>query len=257
MLSWLWSLLAIFAAQKATDAMSMSRDGSTITIEPKESATATVILIHGLGDSADGWAGAALELFEELPYARFVLPTAPEQPVTLNGGFKMTSWYDIESLDDRSQEKAAGLEDSRAIIDGIVDAQIAKGIPANRIVVSGFSQGGAMSLVAGLQSKHTLAGVLALSGYLVAADRFKLSDAAKDVPTLQCHGTSDPTVQMSWAVQSRDVLQEQGISNLEWKQYSGMGHSTCPQEMKDVKEWLAARLPEQVAAGGGSAAGEL
>ena len=147
-------------------------------------------------------------------------------------------------------EKAAGLEESRAIIEGIVEAQIATGIPANRIVISGFSQGGAMSLVAGLQSKHTLAGVLAMSGYLVAADRFTLSDAAKDVPTLQCHGTADPTVQMAWAVQSKDVLTEQGVTNLQWKQYSGMGHSTSAQEMKDVKEWLKARLPAQAAASG-------
>jgi len=224
---------------------SMAHDGKEVLTLPAQggAASAAVILIHGLGDSAQGWASGAMQLQEHVPHAKFVLPTAPTSPVTLNGGYKMTSWYDIESLDNREAEKAAGLEESREYIAGLVAKEIAGGIPANRIVVSGFSQGGAMSLVFGLQHTEALAGVVSMSGYLVAADRFTLSAAGKGMPTLMCHGTDDAVVKHSWGLQSRAKLEEQGIANLQFKEYPGMGHSSCPQEMSDVGAFLKARIP--------------
>ena len=127
------------------------REGSTLFVEPA-AATATIILMHGLGDTADGWESTAAELLgPALPYARFILPTAPTRPITVNGGMSMPGWYDIESLGaGRSMERAEGIGASRKRIMGLIRTQRDDGIPASRIILAGFSQGGAMSLFTGL-----------------------------------------------------------------------------------------------------------
>eukprot|EP00039_Didymoeca_costata_P019939 m.339476 g.339476 ORF g.339476 m.339476 type:complete len:244 (-) comp18819_c0_seq1:73-804(-) len=209
----------------------------------KQPATAAVILMHGLGDSADGWKDSAAELQRRfVPHARFILPTAKVQPVTVNNGYACTSWYDIESLSSRLEEKATGLEDSRSDVDALIDKQIESGIPADRIIVAGFSQGGAMSLVTGLQRPQRLAGVISMSGYLVASARFNMAEEAKSTPVLMCHGTQDNVVRIEWGHESREAIKQAGASDVEFKEYMMM-HSACPQEIQDVGDFMKKVIP--------------
>ena len=198
---------------------SVRREKGTIFLEPEAGATATVILMHGLGDTADGWEDAATEVLgPALPYARFILPTAPTRPITVNGGMPMPGWYDIESLGaGRSMEKAEGIGASRKRILGMVRGERDDGIPAERIVLAGFSQGGAMSLFTGLHfpgeesGSHsrcgagsaaaaatnpahfaeTLGGILVMSGYLPAPSELAPSPEGLRTPILFLHGTAD------------------------------------------------------------------
>eukprot|EP00750_Incisomonas_marina_P015656 INCI18420.2.p1 GENE.INCI18420.2~~INCI18420.2.p1 ORF type:complete len:232 (+),score=19.23 INCI18420.2:116-811(+) len=146
----------------------MDSSNNAIVIEPSDPLlhTATVVgPIHGLGDSARGWLDGALMLWRHVPHCKMILPNAPVAPVTLNGGMRMPSWYDIVGGGgDRFSEPCAGLDESRARINALIDAEVASGIPASRIALAGFSQGGAMTLVCGLQYPATLAGCLVMSG---------------------------------------------------------------------------------------------
>lgn len=170
---------------------------NTITLHPVDGKhSATIILMHGLGDSADGLSDLAETWGSSYPYIKFILPTAPEQPVTLNGGMRMNAWYDIVGLDDRAAESCDGIDTSVAKIRTVIEGEIALGLPSTRIALAGFSQGGAMSLFTGLQLPRDLklAGLLILSGYLPGAPIFKLTSGLEDVPVYHCHGASDPVV---------------------------------------------------------------
>ncbi|CAE7180444.1 Lypla1, partial [Symbiodinium pilosum] len=144
----------------------------------KDDASSAVILLHGLGDTAHGWAGGASVLLNMLPNTRFVLPTAPVQPVTLNGGLPMPSWYDIAGLEDRADENCEGLEESCATVEALIQEQKSHGIPLEKIVVAGFSQGGALSLYTGLSRTYRLGGLVCMSGYLPFARTFTPSPEA-------------------------------------------------------------------------------
>lgn len=165
----------------------------------------TVILSHGLGDTAMGWADAAMMLAPKLPDVRFVLPTAPTVPVTLNGGMPMPAWYDLSTLDgDRSKETCPGLDENVAFIESLVADEVAAGIPRGRIVLMGFSQGGALSLSAALRAtggaEEALAGCAVLSGYLPVPGKIPegLSGAAAGTPLAFFHGDADPVVRPAW-----------------------------------------------------------
>ena len=150
--------------------MKIDRDSTQTIINPAIGKhSATVILMHGLGDSADGWEDSAESLAKTMPHVKFILPTASEMPVTLNGGYKMNAWYDITSLSsDRAAENCEGIEKSCQRIRGIIESEIALGISNTRIGLAGFSQGGAMSIFCGLQLPAELkpAGLLVMSGKL-------------------------------------------------------------------------------------------
>uniref|UniRef100_A0A7S1XZ76 Phospholipase/carboxylesterase/thioesterase domain-containing protein n=1 Tax=Phaeomonas parva TaxID=124430 RepID=A0A7S1XZ76_9STRA len=208
--------------------------------------SASVILIHGLGDSAEGLRGLVPYLANAVPHATFILPTAPIRPITMNGGYEMTGWYDIEGLSERANENADGLEDSIAAINGLIDEEMARGVPPSRIVVSGFSQGGAMSLWTGLTraaSADPLAAVVCMSGYIPAASQFRLTETGRRTPTRMFHGDVDPVVLMDFAVSSEALLREQGHPDLAMKTYAGLPHSINEDELGDVASFLASVLP--------------
>lgn len=234
----------LFFAKAAQPTVTMT-DDKTITLSrvPEEDTTATVFLIHGLGDSAQGLADIADVWSRSLPYAKFVLPTAPVRPVTLNGGFEMTAWYDIEGLSERENENADGLHDSLARVSGMIAEELTAGRTPERIVMTGFSQGGAMSLWTGLTRDTPLAGVVCMSGYIPAASTFQLTESARSTPVLMCHGDADPVVLPAFGRASERLLREQGIQSLEYIEYPGLPHSVSMEELKDVTEFLKRHLP--------------
>eukprot|EP00923_Selenidium_pygospionis_P049486 GHVN01085253.1.p1 GENE.GHVN01085253.1~~GHVN01085253.1.p1 ORF type:complete len:288 (+),score=53.44 GHVN01085253.1:843-1706(+) len=207
-----------------------------------------VIFSHGLGDTSEGWASMFKQLSRGMPHVKFILPTAPIQRVTLNGGMPMPSWYDIASLDEESREtdNSDGIDESRDRINKIIDHEINENkIPSNRIIVGGFSQGGALSIYTALQRKDTLGGVLAMSGYLPRSKDAINFIFNKSTPILHCHGTSDPVVKYKWAKKSSDFLKEVGV-NIDFKSYEGLDHGSSDEEVKDVISWINVRLPIDV-----------
>ena len=201
---------------------------------------ATVIVLHGLGADGNDFVPVAHEL--DLAAAgpvRFVFPHAPTRPVTINGGYVMRAWYDILGLDSHQQrEDEAGLRQSQALVEALIAREKARGIPASRIVLAGFSQGCAMTLMAGLRHDERLAGLVGLSGYLPLATRAEAERHAanRETPIFLAHGTSDPVIPIARARQSRDVLAALGHP-VEWHEYA-MPHSVCAAEIADLNRWL-------------------
>lgn len=262
--------------------------------------SAAVILTHGLGDSARGWASAALQLCTELPWTRWVLPSAPNSPVTLNGGMSMPSWYDIAGLTDRAAETCGGIEDSHATMLRLAGAELealcdftsisppvpshltpfnstltlyysfcsifssllrhvthrqetAPGTATPRLVMAGFSQGGAMSLYTALRWPEAdaalppPAGVLCMSGYLplpfTSAEDLSGLDALRDLPVLLCHGDADPMVRPEWSSATYEKLDELGCSNVDHRWFKGLEHSVSEEELQVAAAWLTEVIP--------------
>ncbi|CAJ1394811.1 unnamed protein product [Effrenium voratum] len=199
-----------------------------------------VVLLHGLGDTAEGWLGGAHHLAASLPETRFVLPTAPTQPVSLNGGMPMPSWYDIRGLGERSDEPCDGIEESRQRVEQLIQDELDAGLAPEKIVLAGFSQGGALSLYTGLRLPIRLAGVVCMSGYLPFTRTFATSPEAAQVPVLHCHGSADGVVRLDWAEAGAERLRQLAVP-LEMRLYD-MGHSACEEELDDVAEWIAERV---------------
>jgi lysophospholipase-2 len=220
------------------------RDGSgTITVSPRNEAsqTALMVICHGLGDSAEGFSDVAEQLASQMPYFKFILPTAPTQPVTMNMGMPMPSWYDITGLDERSNENCKGIEDSRARIEGILEKEhAATGLPYSRMVLAGFSQGGALSLFTGLQLEQALAGVVVLSGYLPAAKKFQPKQFK--VPIWHGHGSMDPMVQFSMATKTKQRLLEAGVESYTLETYP-IPHSVSPEEIRNMMQFVSKIVP--------------
>lgn len=211
----------------------------TLEIETGPSPQRTVIVLHGLGDSGHGFAPIAEELdLGALGAVRFVLPHAPERPVTINGGYVMRAWYDILGTDLARREDETGLRESQTLIEELIAAEKARGVPASRIVLAGFSQGCAMALLTGLRHPERLAGVVGMSGYLplAASTATERSAANRDVPLFLAHGTQDPVVPLARGVASRDALAALGYP-IEWHDYP-MPHSVCAEEIGDLSRWL-------------------
>jgi phospholipase/carboxylesterase len=219
---------------------------SEVTLEPTLPAIASVVLLHGLG--ADGWDFVpiveALRLPDALP-VRFVFPHAPLRPVTVNAGYVMRAWYDIKSFTPEGRADAAGLAESVGRVNGYLEQEAARGIPASRIVLAGFSQGGAVALSAGLRIRERLAGLLALSTYLPFPARLEVEKSAAnaDVPILMCHGRMDPVVPIAMGTEARDVLTAQGYA-VEWHEYP-MEHEVCAAELGETARWLRRVLTAQ------------
>ena len=223
--------------------MNLLESASAVIVEPVAPATAAVIWLHGLG--ADGYDFVPIVPNLNLPprlSARFVFPHAPPRPVTLNGGMRMRAWYDLVGLGRTDAQDESGIRASAAIVDGLLDAQAAAGVPRARIVLAGFSQGGAVALHAGLRQDEALAGVMALSSYLplsATAER-ELTAAGRATPILMCHGRHDPVLTYELGTHSRDLLRALG-ANLEWHEYP-MAHEVCSTEIADISGWLRSRL---------------
>jgi phospholipase/carboxylesterase len=214
-----------------------------ITLSPAVPAVASVILLHGLGADGRDFVPIVGELGlpDTLP-VRFVFPHAPLRPVTVNNGFVMRAWYDIKSFTPAGRADLAGTVESARRVTAYIDREVQRGVAAARIVLAGFSQGGAVALYAGLRHPERLAGILAMSCYLpfpetLAAQR---SAANADVPILLCHGRSDPVVPIAMGLEARAELQAHGYAP-EWHDYP-MQHSVCMEEIADVARWLRQHL---------------
>jgi phospholipase/carboxylesterase len=215
-----------------------------VVMTPAMPATASVLWMHGLG--ADGTDFVPLVPELHLPdnvAPRFIFPNAPVRPVTVNNGMAMRAWYDIYSTSIRDREDAAGIRASAASVHGLIDRECAAGISARRIVLAGFSQGGAIALQAGLRYAQPLAGILALSTYLPLAASLAAEAAALNqaIPILMCHGLQDPIVPLELARKSCAALQAQGYAPqlLEYP----MQHSLCAEEVIAISRWLVRVLP--------------
>ncbi len=217
---------------------------ATIELETAPNPNATVIWLHGLGADGHDFEPVVPELVRPGERAwRFVFPNAPHRPVTLNGGMRMPAWYDILGLDRRTIEDAAGFRETDLSIGELITREAARGIAPGRVVLAGFSQGGAVSLYSGLRRRETLAGVMALSCYLPLAGRLAAERAAENAatPIFMAHGESDAMLPIAMGLESRDLLATLGCS-VEWHQYP-MAHSVCAAEIADIREFLLRVLP--------------
>lgn len=210
-----------------------------VEIETAPNPVATVILMHGLGADGNDFVSIVNELdLSPVGPVRFVFPNAPIIPVTINGGYAMPAWYDIAVADFGAREDEAGLRRSRDTIESLIAREKSRGIPANRVVIAGFSQGCAMALLTGLRHGERLAGIVGLSGYLplastTAAERHA---ANYDTPVFMGHGTRDGVVPMARAVEARNALTAMG-HQVEWHSYP-MEHSVCMEEIADLNVFL-------------------
>lgn len=214
-----------------------------IVIEPQVEATAVVVWLHGLGDSGAGFAPVVPALGLPADHSiRFIFPHAPEQAVTINGGYIMRAWCDIKSMDLHDRADMQGVMASELSVQALIDEQIAAGIPSERIVLAGFSQGGVMSLFTGLRYPQKLAGIMALSCYLPTGDVLpsQLTVANADTPILQQHGEQDDVVPLSAGLLAKEALIAGGYP-VQWQTYP-MPHSVIPVQLKAISAWLQQRF---------------
>ena len=214
-----------------------------IELETATGPAASVIWLHGLGADGNDFVPIVPEL--ALPPAaavRFVFPHAPVRPVTINNGMRMRAWYDIAAPDLNNRADITGVRQSQGEIEALITREKARGVPAARIVLAGFSQGGAIALYAGLRHAERLAGILALSTYLVQADKLPAEAGAanRDVPIFMAHGTLDPVVRFEWGLASRRALEANG-NPVQWHQYP-IEHSLCLEEVRAIGVWLGKML---------------
>lgn len=223
--------------------MDVIESESAVVVEPGTPPTAAVIWLHGLG--ADGYDFVPIVPELKLPpklSTRFVFPHAAPRPVTLNGGMRMRAWYDIRGLDRNAVHDEPGIRAAATLIDSLIDVQVTAGVPRRRIVLAGFSQGGAIALHAGLRQREALAGIMALSTYfpLEATAAGELTAAGRATPVLMCHGSHDPVLALEMGAHSRELLRALGVS-VDWHEYP-MAHAVCPAEIQDIAAWLRQRL---------------
>jgi phospholipase/carboxylesterase len=224
----------------------MTTKQDAVIIEPASTHLASIIWLHGLG--ADGHDFEAIVPELRLPDylgIRFIFPHAPVIPVTINGGMAMRAWYDVKSPDLRQQEDRESIESSAGLLRDYIESEIDRNIPSNRILVAGFSQGGAIALHAGLRCPSRLAGLLALSTYLPLPDRLQSEAHASnsDTPIMVTHGTLDPVIPVFQGKQSYEILDLAGFQ-VTWHEYL-MQHEVCHQEIKDISAWILTILSSE------------
>jgi phospholipase/carboxylesterase len=208
----------------------------TLEIESAPNPCASIVWLHGLGADGNDFAPLADEI--ELPFAvRYIFPHAPMMPVTINGGYVMRAWYDISDTAIRREDED-GVRESQERVEALLAQEKSRGVAANRIVLAGFSQGGAITLQTGLRHAERLAGIMALSTYLPLADTLapEANPANQDVPIFMAHGSADPMIPCARARASRDLLRQRNYA-VEWHEYR-MQHAVCPQEIADLGSWL-------------------
>ena len=204
---------------------------------------ATIIWLHGLGDSGNGFAPIAPELKLDASLGvKFIFPHAPVRAVTINNGMKMRAWYDIKSMDMDSRADVQGVRESSAQVQALIEHEIANGIPANKIMLIGFSQGGVIALHLGTRFEQSLGGIVALSTYMcepktLATDKHPSN---QQTPILCCHGLQDEVVPISLGKLAYTTLQENGF-NATWKEYV-MQHNVCMPEINDIAKFISVQL---------------
>lgn len=230
----------LLTVTKMTEHTPFTPDTPPIEVETGPNPQWSVIWMHGLGADGSDFAPIVpeLDLPDELTM-RFIFPHAPFRAVTCNGGYVMRAWYDIISLaPDTRQIDEAGLLASRAFVRHLIDREAARGIPSERVIVAGFSQGGAVAYLSGLTHPAPLAGIIALSTYIPSANLVTdgLAEANRQIPILAAHGTDDDVVSLGLGEQAVELLQALGLEP-EWHTYH-MPHSVCIDEVADMGDWL-------------------
>jgi len=208
-----------------------------IEFETGKAPRTSIIWLHGLGADGNDFAPIVPELDLPRTPIRFVFPHAPIQAVTINGGMRMRAWYDILDAPIRREDER-GVRASRVFVDALIAREKERGTPAHRLVLAGFSQGGAIALHTGLRRAERLAGIMALSTYVPLGEMLptEATAANRDVPVFMAHGTYDPIIPLGKAEESRELLTSLGY-RVEWHEY-GMPHSVCPEELADIGAWL-------------------
>lgn len=215
----------------------------TVETGPKTGVAGSVIWLHGLGADGHDFEPIVPELqLDGLLDLRFVFPHAPVRPVTINNGMSMRAWYDIISFERNGPQDEQGIRDSAAQLEALVRREEERGVPLNRIVLAGFSQGGAIAMHTAVRMQSPLAGLMVLSSWLPLADSFRkeVSDAKtsqpRELPVLVAHGSFDPVLPLALGEQTRDVLTAAGFAP-EWHSYP-MAHSVCAEEIAAIRKWL-------------------
>jgi len=200
----------------------------------------TVIFLHGLGDTGYGWLQIMEILHKKTPHIKYILPSAPSRPVTINGGMSMPAWYDIKTLSERGRsESLEGLSDTVKTISDLIEEEIGNGIPSNKIMLGGFSQGGASAMYIGYTYPKKLAGLLLLSSYMPQKEEFmeNINEVNKMTEFLMCHGEFDNVIQPDWSKRSYDQLISLGRKG-SYKTYPEMGHEATNEEINDCLEFI-------------------
>ena len=214
-----------------------------IEIETAPEPDAAVIWMHGLGDDGRGWSEVVPTLGLPRGLAiRFIFPHAPIIPVTINNGMRMRAWYDIRQANLAERADVEGVRRSGTQVDALLERETGRGIAPRRALLAGFSQGGAIALYAGLRYPQRLAGIVALSTYLIAPERLdaEASAANRATPIFMAHGMLDPTIPHALGEMSRDYLAHRGYA-VDWNAYP-MAHQVCAEEIADLQRWIGARL---------------
>lgn len=223
-------------------------DSATDLLETVEQETGpspqwAVIWLHGLGADGHDFAPLVPELVRPgWPSLRFVFPHAPVRAVTINNGVRMRAWYDIVGMDFPTRADSEGVDQSILQTGALIDREHARGIDPQRILLAGFSQGGAIALAAGLRRKTPLGGLIALSTYLPGAEAAggSMADGAATQPVFMAHGAADPVIPLMYAERSAQLLQSFGFA-VEWHRYP-MAHQVCAEEIRDLGDWMAQRF---------------
>lgn len=221
----------------------MNSNIESVVVETGPNPTGCVIWLHGLGADGYDFVPIVKELEQlGLPNTRFVFPHAPKIPVSINGGYVMRAWYDIRNVDLQRQEDEGGIRQSQASIEQLIAEQIALGFPAEKIVLAGFSQGGAIAYQVGLRSQHQLAGLVALSTYLPCETTLdaELNAANLKLPVMAAHGEQDNIVLMERGEKAVTLLRSKGVE-VQWHSFP-MAHSVCGEEVVEIAKFLKAVL---------------
>jgi len=215
----------------------------SIVIETQPQPDAAIIWLHGLGADGSDFVPIIDQLQLPSHYAiRFIFPHAPVRPITINQGYHMPGWYDISSLSIVDQEDEAGIRESSTILKQLCEEQEADGIESERIILAGFSQGGAIALHCGCRYPRPLAGIIALSTYLALPETLadEVSDCATEIPVFMAHGRQDDVVAYEYGIQSMEQLDASNIE-VQWHEYD-MAHSVCLEEIQHIRQWLMQQL---------------
>jgi phospholipase/carboxylesterase len=215
----------------------------SIIIETQPQPDAAIIWLHGLGADGNDFAPIVDQLQLPSHFAiRFIFPHAPVRAITINQGYQMPGWYDISSLSVLEEEDEAGIKESSAILKQLCQEQEADGISSGRIILAGFSQGGAIALHCGCRYPKPLAGIMALSTYLALPETLtdELSDYAVETPVFMAHGQQDDVIAYQYGRQSMEQLEENNIE-VQWHEYN-MGHAVCQEEIHHISQWLVQQL---------------
>lgn len=225
--------------EKKSDHFATMPDPVVVSASAKH--TATLIFLHGLGDTGHGWASSIAAI--RPPHVKVVCPTANKMAVTLNSGFQMPSWFDLMSLDPTGPEDEAGIKAAAQMVNSLIADEIKSGIPSNRILLGGFSQGGALALYSSLNTDHKLAGVVALSCWAPLHKQLPgAKQTNKEISYFQAHGDCDPVVPHRWGQMTAHLLKTV-LPNHSFKTYKGLMHSSNEEELQDIKQFISSCLP--------------